>query len=151
MSSSDDLPPQTLTEIEGLLRQGQKISAIKVFRDATGVGLAEAKAAVERMELGLPAGAGPAADAAAKLTPQMVSELEHLIVEGRKIEAIKVYRETTGCSLAESKAAMDDLERDVGARGRGPYDPENQSKAFHIFACVALLVIGGAAAILFSG
>lgn len=31
------------------LRQGRKIAAIKEYREATGVGLAEAKAAVERL------------------------------------------------------------------------------------------------------
>ncbi|UKY50510.1 ribosomal protein L7/L12 [Streptomyces inhibens] len=37
-----------MTEIDELLRQGKKIQAIKVHRELTGAGLAEAKEAVER-------------------------------------------------------------------------------------------------------
>jgi ribosomal protein L7/L12 len=34
-----------------------------------------------------------------------------LIREGKKIEAIKLYREMSGCGLAEAKAHVDSLER----------------------------------------
>ncbi|MFI9821110.1 ribosomal protein L7/L12 [Streptomyces sp. NPDC052013] len=37
-------------EIAGLLRDGRKIQAIKVYREATGAGLAEAKEAVDALE-----------------------------------------------------------------------------------------------------
>ena len=36
-------------QVIALLRQGRKIEAIKVYREMTGAGLAEAKAAVEAM------------------------------------------------------------------------------------------------------
>lgn len=36
-------------EVVALVRAGKKIEAIKVYREATGVGLAEAKNAVERL------------------------------------------------------------------------------------------------------
>lgn len=36
-------------EATDLLKRGKKIEAIKVYRERTGVGLAEAKAAVERL------------------------------------------------------------------------------------------------------
>jgi ribosomal protein L7/L12 len=37
-------------EVAGLIQAGRKIEAIKVYRQATGAGLAEAKAAVERIQ-----------------------------------------------------------------------------------------------------
>lgn len=37
-------------EIAGLLREGKKVQAIKVYREATGAGLVEAKEAVEELE-----------------------------------------------------------------------------------------------------
>ena len=43
---SASVPP----EVVGLLQAGRKIEAIKVYRQATGAGLADAKAAVERIE-----------------------------------------------------------------------------------------------------
>lgn len=39
-------------QVEELLRQGRKIQAIKVYRERTGAGLAEAKDAVERLSGG---------------------------------------------------------------------------------------------------
>jgi ribosomal protein L7/L12 len=38
------------SEVEQLLRRGNKIEAIKVYREKTGVGLKEAKDAVEEIE-----------------------------------------------------------------------------------------------------
>lgn len=43
----DDDP--RMGEVEALLRDGKKIQAIKVYREITGVGLKEAKDAVERI------------------------------------------------------------------------------------------------------
>lgn len=49
-----DLAQQTLqtglADVIALLRRDQKISAIKLYREKTGVGLAEAKDAVENLE-----------------------------------------------------------------------------------------------------
>ncbi len=38
-----------LDEVVALVREGRKIQAIKVYREHTGVGLKDAKAAVERL------------------------------------------------------------------------------------------------------
>jgi hypothetical protein len=43
--------PDKLTEVRSLLKAGNKIAAIKEYRRITGVGLAEAKEAVEAMSL----------------------------------------------------------------------------------------------------
>lgn len=47
--SGVDLAAVAAREAEALLKAGRKIEAIKAYRDLTGVGLAEAKEAVERM------------------------------------------------------------------------------------------------------
>jgi hypothetical protein len=44
------LAPEALTAIRSELARGNKISAIKLMREATGLGLAESKQAVEAME-----------------------------------------------------------------------------------------------------
>ncbi|MEU9988512.1 ribosomal protein L7/L12 [Streptomyces sp. NPDC048045] len=38
-----------MDEVNALVREGKKIQAIKVYREATGAGLKEAKEAVERL------------------------------------------------------------------------------------------------------
>ena len=47
-----DVEP-SFPQVTELARRGQKIQAIKLYREQTGAGLAEAKDAVERMERGL--------------------------------------------------------------------------------------------------
>lgn len=48
-----DLPDETRDQIDAELFAGRKIQAIKLYRDATDVGLREAKDAVEAREAGL--------------------------------------------------------------------------------------------------
>jgi len=108
------LGPELDAEIGRLLSSGKKIEAIKVYRNATGVGLAEAKNRVEAWTIGaVPAPAAPTAlptDPASfrtSLPASVVTEIDSLVTAGRPIEAIKLLREHTGFGLAESKRAID--------------------------------------------
>lgn len=47
--SGVDLSALAVREAEALVRAGRKVEAIKAYRELTGTGLAEAKAAVERL------------------------------------------------------------------------------------------------------
>jgi ribosomal protein L7/L12 len=99
---------QLLADIRGHIAAGRKIEAIKLYRDATGAGLAEAKEAVELIEAGKP----PKADSNASLGDDLaLLAVSDLVAEGRKIEAIKRYREVTGLGLKEAKDAVDAFER----------------------------------------
>ncbi len=49
-ATGGELPPAEEPEIRRLLAAGKKIEAIKRYREATGLGLKEAKDAVEAME-----------------------------------------------------------------------------------------------------
>ncbi|MBI3829144.1 MAG: ribosomal protein L7/L12 [Planctomycetes bacterium] len=79
------------------------MEAIKLVREVTGCGLAEAKTAVDKLEQEVvrpgqqPALGGKEAE----------DEIRRLLREDRKIEAIKVYREATGCGLKEAKDAVE--------------------------------------------
>jgi ribosomal protein L7/L12 len=66
-----------------------------------GVGLKEAKDAVEAIQRGQAARSGPQGDR--DLENEVVSFLE----QGQKIEAIKRYRERTGVGLKEAKDAVE--------------------------------------------
>lgn len=117
-------------EIASLLRGGQKIKAIKIYREETGASLPDAKAAVERMEMTGNFGMvstlqetqeEPYAEANA---PQSVGdmsaltgEIEALLIDGKKIQAIKLYRERTGLGLREAKEAIDLLESSLLLHG----------------------------------
>lgn len=86
-----------------MLAAGRKIEAIKRYREATGADLAEAKRAVEAIEQGgsLPEGSiGDSAD-----EPEILA----LLRQGRKIEAIRHYRETNRSDLKTAKEAVEAL------------------------------------------
>ncbi len=99
-----------LQEIEGQIRAGRKIEAIKLFREYTGTDLKEAKDAVERIEAEgsawLATGGGNA-PADGRLSAADRQRVVAALKEGKKIEAIKLYREATGVDLKEAKEAVE--------------------------------------------
>jgi ribosomal protein L7/L12 len=72
-------------ELISLLDQGQKIEAIKLYRERTGVGLKEAKDAVEAIQRGERPQDPDEGDNSFHQT------LVSLLKQGRKIDAIKVF------------------------------------------------------------
>lgn len=118
------MDPKTEEEVRRLVEAGRKIDAIKVVIEATGVGLAEAKAVVDALDRGE---TPPAAARGGALPPEIVAEIRRLAGEGRKIDAIRTLREATGCGLAEAKDAIEAVEQGlplaIRAPGR-PLDPE---------------------------
>ena len=103
-------------EVAKLVRGGNKIQAIKLYRELTGTSLADAKDAVERLERGEPLAlqqtsfglAAPATGADQRSAA--IGEVKRLLREGNKIAAIKVFREAFGVGLKEAKDAVEDIE-----------------------------------------
>lgn len=93
-------------ELRVLLGSGHKIDAIKRYREVTGAGLAEAKEAVEALERGEPVPGKRPGDSG--LETKIVS----LLQGGKKIDAIKLYREKTGVGLKEAKDFIEALAAD---------------------------------------
>ncbi|WP_051367512.1 ribosomal protein L7/L12 [Hamadaea tsunoensis] len=90
-----------------LTAQGKKIQAIKEYREATGLGLLDAKEAVERLAAGAPV---------EPVSPQTTAELGDLATQARAlkqsgeiIRAVKLVRTATGLSLKDAKDFVDDL------------------------------------------
>ncbi len=107
-------------QVESLIAAGQTIAAIKVYRENTGLGLAEAKFAVDEMRDAMARGESVGASQPAPPdpnTPAWHHEVQALVQHGNVIAAIKVYRENTGLGLAEAKAAVDAIRDDMRRRG----------------------------------
>ena len=97
------------SELKSLLAEGRKIEAIKLYRDHTDAGLKEAKDVIEALERG---GDLPAPERRSFSNAE--EEIVFLLEQGRKIEAIKLYREQTGTGLKEAKEAVEDIARRRG-------------------------------------
>jgi ribosomal protein L7/L12 len=93
--------------IQNAMRAGQKIEAIKLYREKTGLGLAEAKENIEAMMRGDTPAWGTGATSV-----DVDTAIQNAIRAGQKIEAIKLYREKTGLGLKEAKDAIDAMMTD---------------------------------------
>jgi ribosomal protein L7/L12 len=100
-------------EIQALIASGQKIIAVKRYREITRVGLQEALNAVTQMASGDTVSAGSRTIPPAAANPKALKEAEAAalaaIREGNVIEAIKRYRLHTRLGLKEAKEAVDAL------------------------------------------
>ncbi len=118
---------QRRDEVMDFLNAGQKIQAIKVYREDTGASLADARAAVERMELTVRMGLAPGEARIAepfKASDSLNGEIEHLLMQGKKIPAIKLYREQSGLGLREAKDAVDLIENTLLVRGPSSFQAQ---------------------------
>ncbi|MGV3756642.1 MAG: ribosomal protein L7/L12 [Verrucomicrobiota bacterium] len=99
-----------LAVVRDTVRAGNKIEAIKLYREYTGAGLAEAKEAVEKIEAGQPVESISPAGMPASILPERRAWIEEALFKGEKIEAIKLYRDGTNLGLKESKEAVEKIE-----------------------------------------
>ena len=128
------------------LREGNNIEAIKRLRESTGLGLAEAKGAIDHHLRGnSPAprnslqfeSLSPAASNSA-----LPSAVTDALRRGNKIEAIKLLRAHTGLGLKEAKDAIDASEPGVmgkkGKLGRGEVARSGNALGWTLVIVVAI-------------
>ena len=112
---ADAASSATEGDILSMLEQGRKIDAIRMYREQTGAGLREAKDAVEALERGGSLPKGPqAAGGSAGVRADLKADVWALVQDGQKIQAIKFYRERTGCGLKQAKDAVEAVAREHG-------------------------------------
>jgi len=127
MTPADPLPADVLAA----LARGQTIEAIKLLRAATGLGLKEAKDAIDLHLDGRP----PRPSVASMLSlPFAVSSA---VKQGRKIEAIRLLREQGGLGLKEAKDAVEAVEREQ-ATGTDDRSPGEVPRSRGVFWLVAI-------------
>lgn len=97
--------PTLEAELRALVDRGDKISAINRYRASTGVGLAEAKQAVEDLVAGRTLARTP--DPMLAASPGFETEVLNVLSREGKIAAIKRYREHQRVGLKEAKEAVE--------------------------------------------
>ena len=117
------LSPDQVQEIHKLLHEQKVIHAIKLYREATGSSLAEAKEAVEEMARN--EYTKPPDDVRDRDNPVLDSRIRSLLSRKRKVDAVKIYREEYGVSLKEAKDVVDRIDasmRSAGSLSQMPYE-----------------------------
>ena len=94
--ATDDLEQQ----VRSLLGDGKKLEAVKLYKEQTDVSLLEAKNAVEAIQRNA-SPPEPASD--------MEAEVLRLLEAGKKLEAVKMYKQQMGVQLIEAKQAVEAL------------------------------------------
>ncbi|RPI24346.1 MAG: hypothetical protein EHM70_21405, partial [Chloroflexota bacterium] len=126
--TAPERPPDAGLEAQVMayMRQGKKLDAIRVYRQATLAGLKEAKDAVERIEAGAPPHQQESQHVNYPLREDWRPEVESLLRQGKKIDAIRVFRMATGAGLKEAKDVVDALEAGLpysAPQAPAPADP----------------------------
>lgn len=124
-ASVSGLTPTVIAEIDRLVSAGQKIHAIKLYRDHSGVGLKDAKDRIEHWSVSTTAPHLAAVSNAtatrssitptamtpssvrASLPPSVATEIDRMVAGGSAIAAIKALRQHTGLGLKESKELIE--------------------------------------------
>lgn len=145
------LTPDQVQKIHQLLHDKQLLLAVKEYRDATGVSLAEAKEAVEEMARN--EYAKPPAGVQSFDDPVFESKIRSLLSKGKKIEAVKIYCEEYRTSLKEAKDAVDRIEASLPrepaaaksfepAIGQDPFADEDATGRRRLVVLGVALIVG---------
>ena len=123
------LTPNQEKKIHKLLHDKQFIQAVKVYHDATSVGLAEAKERVEEMARN--EYAKPPSGVRSFDDPVLEGKIRSLLSKGKKLEAVKIYRDEYDTSLQDAKNAVERIQSSM-PRGSTtmPYEPAIGSDPF---------------------
>ena len=103
-------------QIKELIDQRRMIDAIKLYREATGVGLKEAKDAVTEMWHGKPLHT-PQMQPGFQNDTLLEEQIKQLLAKRQKIQAVKLYREIYNCGLKEAKDAVDLIQAEMRREG----------------------------------
>jgi ribosomal protein L7/L12 len=147
------LTPDQVQKIHQLLHDKQLIQAVYVYREATGVSLAEAREAVEEMARNEyskpPSGVRNFDD------PVLEGKIRSLLSKGKKIEAVKIYRAEYSVSLNEATDAVERIAASMprhtavaptyeSAIGQDPFAEEGTNRG-------RMLVLGAVLSVLLCG
>lgn len=117
------------------LGDNNKILAIKLYRDATGSGLRDAKDFIEQLQVALKT--GESSDDSPSLSAEADQQILELLQKGDMIAAIKVYRSKIQCSLREAKQAVETIASENGIQAS-----RSGCGATVLALCSAFAVIG---------
>ena len=111
--------------IDVQIRSGNLIQAIKLYRDATGLGLKESKDFVDdrKRQLGAGAATGPR-----KSTAEILVDVDQMIRSERFEQAVNVYSEWAGLSSQEARKYLDIRKMVIQSRDRAQGVPQTQPK-----------------------
>ncbi len=128
---------QLESQIQQLLQRGEKLEAIKLMREHTGLGLSEAKKAVEALE---------SKTATQPKDSEIEAKVRELVQQGKALEAIQLVRSAKGSDLKESREYVDffvlEHQKTLPPQLRkNPYLPQMNLTALGLIAALLVVLI----------
>jgi ribosomal protein L7/L12 len=137
------LPSHVLDALE----RGSTVEAIKLLREATGLGLGDAKAAIDSHRSGEPITLATHSGSLDSLPPEVLAALR----QGKKVEAIRLMRAKTGLGLKAAKDAVEQAHQPGPAGAVDQLSPGEVAKSgVGGWVVVVLLALAGVGYYLFS-
>jgi len=135
-------------EVERFIRSGQKIEAIKYLCDTFQVSLADGKLLVESVEAEMHSAttaASPSFTTPATLAGDTKMEVQRLLRDRKKLEAVKYVRLQTQAGLKEALEMVEEVEREINPNAKplsvgGGCLKSGVNGIAILFAAVALLL-----------
>jgi ribosomal protein L7/L12 len=107
------IDPALAAQVRDLEAKGKKLEAVRLLRQTSGLGLADAVRIVDKLAASGKSGklvkANAAGPVVANIGPDHEAELRALVAAGQQIQAIKMVRELTGMGLKDAKDLVDRL------------------------------------------
>lgn len=109
-----ELTPDEKQQILEVAHTRGKVQAVKFVRGLKGYPLSECKQAVDAL-MNIASGDATAIAAMdSNLSDQQLDQVLDALSDGKKIQAIKHYKEATGRSLSESKKLVEQIQKEMG-------------------------------------
>jgi len=146
--------PEKIQAMRNVMLEGNKIEAIKIFRQLYDVDLAQAKNMVEdlmdgkivRMQRPGTISFSTSSVTFGESSGEQGARLQAALRSGNKIEAIKIYREMTNVGLKEAKDAVELMQATLGAPSRSsqpaiPPNPQSTRQVKRFAGCLVLFLL----------
>lgn len=115
-----EMNAQQRQEILQLLKQGNKIAAVKRYMEATGADLRTSKDFVDQLQQALETGETPNGNFSQQISKETLEQITSLLKEGNLIPAIKLYKAETGVGLRDAKMAVEAIAAEHGIECKTP-------------------------------
>ncbi len=105
-------PRPTLVRAQALIHRGQKLQAVQIIRQETGLDLRKAREIAETINSGRPVSAGPPVDPAAppsdlRVPGEAIARARLFVEQSGRIEAIEEIRRGSGIWTREARDFVD--------------------------------------------
>jgi ribosomal protein L7/L12 len=108
-----ELTDDQVAQLRYELTAGRKLAAVKLYKEWTGSSLVAAKNYVESLPTDT-----AVADFDEGIETHQMDRILDALQQGNKLEAVKLYRESSGLNLMESKKFIEGLMKELGIEDR---------------------------------